>query len=138
MGSSTNGGIKLTPATKRSRSASLREKLKEERENITLWKKPLTTLNYSFREFSLTLLEWTKQIFQHKWTLIFLLILVAISVLLYQVDGPHQKQLLAVEKYLLWCAWWVGLGKFLVLKNCPKFVQKSELFFFNFQEFCRR
>lgn len=60
-------GIKLSPvvtskpARVRTRSQAHREKLREEREQITLWKQPLTTINYSSREFFITLMEWSKQ-----------------------------------------------------------------------------
>merc|ERR1712102_71392 len=30
--------------------------------------------------------------------------------LVHFVPGSHQESLVSVEKYLLWCAWWVGLG----------------------------
>ena len=45
----------------RTRSQASREKLKEEREQILLWKQPLTTVNYSTRELLITLFEWGKR-----------------------------------------------------------------------------
>ena len=47
---------------KRSRSVSMaREKLKEERESIVLWRKPLTTVHYSVRELLITVVEWIQK-----------------------------------------------------------------------------
>lgn len=60
-------GIKLSPVVTnkpkrvRTRSQANREKLREEREQITLWKQPITTINYSTREFFITLMEWSRQ-----------------------------------------------------------------------------
>ena len=45
----------------RTRSQASREKLKEEREQILLWKQPLTTVNYSTRELLITLFEGGKR-----------------------------------------------------------------------------
>ena len=50
-----------TSARVRTRSQASREKLKEEREQILLWKQPLTTVNYSTRELLITLFEWGKR-----------------------------------------------------------------------------
>ena len=49
----------------RTRSQASREKLKEEREQILLWKQPLTTVNYSTRELLITLFEGGKR-YVHK------------------------------------------------------------------------
>ena len=58
----SQNGIKVsTQQRARSRSQASREKLKEEREQIVLWKQPLTTLNYSTRELLITLLEWAQK-----------------------------------------------------------------------------
>ena len=45
----------------RTRSQAAKERLKEEREQILLWKQPLTTINYSTRELLITLFEWGKR-----------------------------------------------------------------------------
>jgi len=107
-------GIKMAPvrpaARVRTRSQAAREKLKEEREQILLWKQPLTTINYSTRELLITLFEWGKSLLQQKTTLLAISILLGLGVFLYQVDGPHKDHLQAAEKYILWCLWWVGLG----------------------------
>merc|ERR1711992_216229 len=94
----------------RTRSQAAKERLKEEREQILLWKQPLTTINYSTRELLITLFEWGKRLLEQKTTLLVISILLGLGVFLYQVDGPHKEHLQAAENYILWCLWWVGLG----------------------------
>jgi len=107
-------GIKMAPvrptARVRTRSQAAKERLKEEREQILLWKQPLTTINYSTRELLITLFEWGKRLLEQKTTLLVISILLGLGVFLYQVDGPHKEHLQAAENYILWCLWWVGLG----------------------------
>jgi len=107
-------GIKMTPvrpsARVRTRSQAAKERLKEEREQILLWKQPLTTINYSTRELLITLFEGAKSLLQQKLTLLAISILLGLGVFLYQVDGPHKEHLQAAETYILWCLWWIGLG----------------------------
>merc|ERR1719361_2784508 len=108
---SKENGIKVsTQQRARSRSQASREKLKEEREQIVLWKQPLTTLNYSTRELLITLLEWTQKCLQYKLTLALVSIILSLAVVLYRTDGPHKEHVQSAEKYLLWCFWWIGLG----------------------------
>merc|ERR1712242_157997 len=94
----------------RTRSQAAKERLKEERKQILLWKQPLTTINYSTRELLITLFEWGKRLLEQKTTLLVISILLGLGVFLYQVDGPHKEHLQAAENYILWCLWWVGLG----------------------------
>merc|ERR1719361_214797 len=108
---SKENGIKVsTQQRARSRSQASREKLKEEREQIVLWKRPLTTLNYSTRELLITLLEWAQKCLQYKLTLALVSIILSLAVVLYRTDGPHKEHVQSAEKYLLWCFWWIGLG----------------------------
>jgi len=108
---SKENGIKVsTQQRARSRSQASREKLKEEREQIVLWKQPLTTLNYSTRELLITLLEWAQKCLQYKLTLVIVSIILSLAVVLYRTDGPHKEHVQSAEKYLLWCFWWIGLG----------------------------
>merc|ERR1712141_552603 len=108
---SKENGIKVsTQQRARSRSQASREKLKEEREQIVLWKQPLTTLNYSTRELLITLLEWAQKCLQYKLTLVIVSIILSLAVVLYRTDGPHKEHVQSAEKYILWCFWWIGLG----------------------------
>merc|ERR1719361_42952 len=108
---SKENGIKVsTQQRARSRTQASREKLKEEREQIVLWKHPLTTLNYSIRELFITLIEWAQKCLQYKLTLALVSIILSLAVVLYRTDGPHKEHVQSAEKYLLWCFWWIGLG----------------------------
>ena len=58
----SNQPVLVAPAsiTKRTRTISQneRQKLKEERESLVLWRHPITTINYGIRELFITLSEW--------------------------------------------------------------------------------
>lgn len=84
--------------------------VREERKQIVLWKHPWTTLVYSTKELLLTFIEWGQQLLAHKVTLMLVSVAIGVAMFLYQMDGPHKEHIQNVEKYLLWCAWWVGLG----------------------------
>merc|ERR1719361_1184343 len=99
---SKENGIKVsTQQRARSRTQASREKLKEEREQIVLWKHPLTTLNYSTRELFITLIEWAQKCLQYKLTLALVSIIISLAVVLYRIDGPHKEHVQSAEKYLL-------------------------------------
>merc|ERR1719361_2879393 len=77
---SKENGIKVsTQQRARSRTQASREKLKEEREQIVLWKHPLTTLNYSTRELFITLIEWAQKCLQYKLTLALVSIIISLA-----------------------------------------------------------
>jgi membrane protein YqaA with SNARE-associated domain len=49
-------------------------------------------------------------ILQHKKMVSLCLFLLSLAVLLYYIDGPHQKTVQFIEWQILWCSYWVGLG----------------------------
>uniref|UniRef100_A0A665VDV2 Vacuole membrane protein 1 n=1 Tax=Echeneis naucrates TaxID=173247 RepID=A0A665VDV2_ECHNA len=83
---------------------------REERETLVLWKKPLLTFHYFTLELLITLRQWIWRIWQQKQTVFGLLILLILLSIAYFVDGTHQKHVRYMEKKTLWCAYWVGLG----------------------------
>ena len=50
------------------------------------------------------------RLFSHKLWLLSIVMTAAATASFYYIEGPHQQYLQGAEKYLLWCAWWVGLG----------------------------
>jgi len=108
----SNNSVLVEPAKQRTRTISQTErlKLKEERESLVLWRHPITTINYSFRELIITLSEWVKSLLQHKKALSLALMLTGILLAATKLEGPHKKDIESVEKYILWLLWWVGLG----------------------------
>ena len=47
---------------------------------------------------------------EHRITLVLLSLLVGCVTVARRMEGPHQETLSTWEAYLVWCAWWVGLG----------------------------
>ena len=47
---------------------------------------------------------------EHRITLVLLSLLVGCVTVARRMEGPHQETLSNWEAYLVWCAWWVGLG----------------------------
>lgn len=107
----TNGNSNGPPKRRvRTQSQAQRQQQKEEREGIVLWKRPITTIHYSAVELVYTIKEWCQKLMERKRLLLCLILLVAASVFLLKIDGPFKKFFQDTETYLLWCAWWVGLG----------------------------
>ncbi|RWS29862.1 vacuole membrane protein 1-like protein [Leptotrombidium deliense] len=81
-----------------------------QKSDLVLWRRPFLTLNYFTRE-SLHLLHkcylWLSSYYKLTgFVILNILFLLAIS----KLEGPHQKYLLFIEKKLIWCGYWVGLG----------------------------
>nr|ACO10221.1 Transmembrane protein 49 [Caligus rogercresseyi] len=111
MAHKKNGSSKTTAASKKSNSKEvLRAELKTEREGILLWKRPFTTLHYSFLELITLGIEFTQRLMAKKLAILLLSGVLGVLTYLYNVDGPHQPFVQSYEKYFLWCVWWVGLG----------------------------
>lgn len=90
---------------------SKRKKMeKEDRESLVLWKRPLTTLEYSFRECLVLLSTYGKRILGNKKIVLLSLISSLFLYTLVNVNGPHQAILQGTYKKLLWCLYWIGLG----------------------------
>ncbi|XP_037604325.1 vacuole membrane protein 1-like isoform X2 [Sebastes umbrosus] len=87
-----------------------KQREREERETLVLWKKPLLTLHYFTLELLITLKEFLLRLWQQRQTVFGLLILLLLLSIAYCIEGTHQKYVLYMEKKTLWCAYWVGLG----------------------------
>ncbi|KAK2828826.1 hypothetical protein Q5P01_019860 [Channa striata] len=83
---------------------------REEREALVLWKKPLLTLHYFSLELLITLKKWTWRLWQQRQTVFGLLILLSLLSIAYSIEGSHQKYVRYMERRTLWCAYWLGLG----------------------------
>ncbi|XP_034035009.1 vacuole membrane protein 1-like [Thalassophryne amazonica] len=79
-------------------------------DSLVLWKKPLLTLYYFTLELLSTLQEWLWRLWQQRQAVFGVLILFTVLVIVYQIEGTHQKYVRYVEKTTLWCAYWLGLG----------------------------
>ncbi|XP_029028929.1 vacuole membrane protein 1-like isoform X3 [Betta splendens] len=87
-----------------------KQKDREEREALVLWKKPLLTLQYFTLELLITLTDWIRRLWRQRHTALVLLILLMLLFVTYSIEGAHQKYVRYMEKKTLWCAYWVGLG----------------------------
>ncbi|KAH7955414.1 hypothetical protein HPB52_000858 [Rhipicephalus sanguineus] len=119
LGGVTNGGLAASAGLQKE---TLRMELLagcDDRKSLVLWRRPVMTLRYFFSELFvlgldmgvrrvsppslLTLWRNRKQVLAA--LLVFLLCTIA-----YYIEGSHQKYIAFIEKKVLWCAYWVGLG----------------------------
>ncbi|NP_001134916.1 vacuole membrane protein 1 [Salmo salar] len=87
-----------------------RQKDREERLALVLWRRPIVTLHYFLLETFITLKKWTLKLWQRRGTVFLILVLCSLFSLAYSTEGAHQKYVQYLEKRFLWCAYWVGLG----------------------------
>ncbi|XP_061637734.1 vacuole membrane protein 1 isoform X2 [Phyllopteryx taeniolatus] len=87
-----------------------RQRDKEERLSLVLWRRPITTLHYFLLETLIKLKEWTIKLWQRRGIVFLVLVLCSLFSAAYSIEGSHQKYVQYLEKRFLWCAYWVGLG----------------------------
>uniref|UniRef100_A0A3P8TVX4 Vacuole membrane protein 1 n=1 Tax=Amphiprion percula TaxID=161767 RepID=A0A3P8TVX4_AMPPE len=87
-----------------------RQKDKEERLSMVLWRRPVTTLHYFLLETLIKLKELTLKLWQRRGTVFLFLVLCSLFSIAYSTEGAHQQYVQYLEKKFLWCAYWVGLG----------------------------
>ncbi|KAI1893554.1 hypothetical protein AGOR_G00124920 [Albula goreensis] len=94
-------------------SVSLSERKQRDREErmaLVLWRKPVLTLQYFFLEALITLKEWTRRLWRRRAVVFTVLLVFVFFSVAYSIEGAHQKYVEYLEKKFLWCAYWVGLG----------------------------
>ncbi|CAH0696560.1 unnamed protein product [Spodoptera exigua] len=79
-------------------------------DSLVLWRRPLTTLEYFFKELFILISTGLQRLLAYR--LLALTIFVAIlgTVVSYYVSGPHQPYVQVVIATLAWWGWWVVLG----------------------------
>lgn len=87
-----------------------KQKEREARKHLVLWKKPLTTLKYFFLECILQAKNWVVRLRTKKRTIAAFSIFSVIFLFLYYFDGPHMTYFHKWQKTILWCGYWIGLG----------------------------
>nr|XP_020017409.1 vacuole membrane protein 1-like [Castor canadensis]XP_020017410.1 vacuole membrane protein 1-like [Castor canadensis] len=83
---------------------------REERQNIVLWRHPLITLQYFSLETLVILKEWTSKLWHRQSIVVSFLLLLAVLIATYYVEGAHQQYVQRIEKQFLLYAYWIGLG----------------------------
>lgn len=104
-----NGGTQNSK-TKKQGDIHKKEKEKRDREGLVLWRKPLKTVEYFFRECCELATIYGQKILANKKLVVVLLISVLSMYILVNSKGPHQHAVQGVYKKLLWCFYWIGLG----------------------------
>ncbi|XWS08990.1 hypothetical protein CRYUN_Cryun40dG0047600 [Craigia yunnanensis] len=90
----------------------LRERHRQELENLTLTTQPLKTL----RLFILAIFQYFKQsvlylLEKGGWLMVVVsILLAALGILLVTIEGPHEKHVEEVSRYVRFGLWWIALG----------------------------
>ncbi|KAJ6397556.1 hypothetical protein OIU77_018549 [Salix suchowensis] len=86
----------------------IREKQKEELENLTLAAQPIKTLAY----FVLAIAQFIQRLFaKNGWLLLLISVFIGtIGILVITIDGPYQEHVLELVNYLRFGLWWLALG----------------------------
>ncbi|XP_072013164.1 vacuole membrane protein 1-like isoform X2 [Amphiura filiformis] len=83
---------------------------REERANITLWRRPLTTIQYFLMETFVMLVGWCHRLWDNRKKVAVFVLLVCSMITVYHLEGSHQKYISSLRKTVLWCWYWVMLG----------------------------
>lgn len=113
MGDSSNGGLAsfhAETATMHGKKAVQLMNDHVDRKALVLWKRPVLTTQYFFSELLVLLKENGASLWHNRRHVLTALLVLLMSTLVYNFEGSHQKYIAIIEKKLLWCAYWVGLG----------------------------
>ncbi|XP_025090243.1 vacuole membrane protein 1-like isoform X2 [Pomacea canaliculata] len=83
---------------------------RQEREQLVLWRQPLSTLHYFSLEAVFLAQALCIRLWRRKKTVALSLVVMSIAYLIYNLEGQHQTVISAIQKKLLWYGYWVGLG----------------------------
>ncbi|KAK7479955.1 hypothetical protein BaRGS_00028782 [Batillaria attramentaria] len=108
--SDSNGLHKSQSEAEFERAKKTLEMEREERAQLVLWKHPLQVLQYFVYETLFLGKALGIRLWRRKKTVVLCVFVMLIAYALYSLDGPHQTAIAAVQKRLLWYAYWVGLG----------------------------
>ncbi|XP_077295623.1 transport and Golgi organization 5 isoform X2 [Arctopsyche grandis] len=78
--------------------------------HIVLWRHPLMTIEYFFREIGSLLMQAINKVPAYKGLVLSTIALAVLTVVLYQVKGPHQSFMQVGLTTSLWWGWWIMLG----------------------------
>ncbi|XP_019877923.2 vacuole membrane protein 1 isoform X3 [Aethina tumida] len=111
-GNEAIGNDNTSAATDRlsSREKEARQREREERAGIVLWRRPLLTLELSFKETLVLSQTFGRKILDNKLLVAVSLISVLSTYVLLNTKGPHHDLVQNVYGQVLWCLYWTGLG----------------------------
>ncbi|XP_075540626.1 transport and Golgi organization 5 isoform X1 [Dermacentor variabilis] len=110
LGGVANGGLASSAS---SQKEALRMELLAgcvDRKSLVLWRRPVMTLRYFFSELFVLALDMGVRLWRNRKQVMAALLVFLLCTIAYYIEGSHQKYILFVEKKMLWCAYWVGLG----------------------------
>lgn len=110
LGVVTNGGLATTAS---SQQEALRMELLagcDDRKSLVLWRRPVMTLRYFFSELFVLSLDMGARLWRNRKQVLAALLVLLLCTIAYYIEGSHQKYIAFIEKKVLWCAYWVGLG----------------------------
>ncbi|CAB3222207.1 unnamed protein product [Arctia plantaginis] len=79
-------------------------------DSLVLWKRPITTLEYFFRELFILISAGLQRLLAYKLLALTIAVAILSTVVSYHVTGPHQPYVQVVVATLAWWGWWVVLG----------------------------
>ncbi|XP_045539348.1 vacuole membrane protein 1 isoform X2 [Papilio machaon] len=79
-------------------------------DSLVLWRRPLTTLEYFFRELLILISTGLQRLLAYKLLALVIVLSIAATVTSYYVGGPHQPYVQLVVAKVAWWGWWVVLG----------------------------
>ncbi|XP_047032950.1 vacuole membrane protein 1 [Helicoverpa zea] len=79
-------------------------------ESLVLWRRPLTTLEYFFKELIILISTGLQRLLAYRLLALSIFVAILSTVVSYYVSGPHQPYVQVVVASLAWWGWWVVLG----------------------------
>ncbi|XP_063541316.1 vacuole membrane protein 1 [Cydia strobilella] len=78
--------------------------------NLVLWRRPVTTLEYFFKELFALSSAGLQRLFAYKLLALLAVLIITGTTVSYHINGPHQPYVHLVISTLAWWGWWVILG----------------------------
>lgn len=103
-------GSASSPSTVSNGSPPMELLAVDDRKSLVLWRRPLTTLRYFLSELFVLSLEMAVRLWRNRRHVAAALSVLLLCTIAYYIEGAHQKYIVFIEKKVLWCAYWVGLG----------------------------
>ncbi|KAH8415442.1 hypothetical protein KR215_004274 [Drosophila sulfurigaster] len=87
-----------------------KDKERNERAQLVLWRRPLQTSKYCALELIALLRTWSSRLMQQRGLLAVLIVLGIVFSIIYKIDGPHQMIIELVRRNTWFFVYWIGLG----------------------------
>ncbi|KAH8274345.1 hypothetical protein KR044_003239 [Drosophila immigrans] len=104
-GTGNNSKMQLSKKDKQQK-----DKERNERAQLVLWRRPLQTSKYCALELIALLRTWSSRLMQQRGLLAVLIVLGIVFSIIYKIDGPHQMIIELVRRNTWFFVYWIGLG----------------------------